>query len=175
MKVTFTLKIGSYFFLESVSFIKGVPLEVDLSKLPAAEVETLQYHYVGGFFDTDKDILEYEVPEEGEGSEDTGSEDGDTLLSPELPPPPPIPTDDGGDMVIDLEKQLGDETPYILNPREVVRSWHIDKTVRQLKDTLTERGVNFDGRTTKEDLLNLLVENELAIHYPSIELDPYDS
>lgn len=55
MQTLLTLQTGSFFFLESISLIRGLPVQVDFSTLPAKEVKTLKHFILSGQITADVD------------------------------------------------------------------------------------------------------------------------
>lgn len=55
MQTLLTLQTGSFFFLESISLIRGLPVQVDFSTLPVKEVKTLKHFILSGQITADVD------------------------------------------------------------------------------------------------------------------------
>ena len=64
MKVTLTLKQGSFYFLKHVHLLRGVPQEVDLTTLEAPELTGIKLQVKGGTILADKDIQDFGVTQE---------------------------------------------------------------------------------------------------------------
>lgn len=64
MKVTLTLKQGSFYFLKHVHLLRGVPQEVDLTTLEASELTGIKLQVKGGTILADKDIQDFGVAQE---------------------------------------------------------------------------------------------------------------
>ena len=64
MKVTLTLKQGSFYFLKHVHLLRGVPQEVDLTTLEAPELTGIKLQVKGGTILADKDIQDFGATQE---------------------------------------------------------------------------------------------------------------
>lgn len=161
MKVTLTLKRGSFYFLKNVQLFRNVPKEIDLSKVTNVELKGLKLNVRGGTIIASQDFSKYTLP----------TEDKKTDPAPIVHE---IPYED--EATAALNRANGGEAVVVGAPthveggpvKEYAEHEFRDYTNRQLKDKLAELGVETTS-TRKEDLIAEVVRALNTPKLPTLE------
>lgn len=130
MKANLKLTVGSFFFLGNVSLVRGLPTEVDFSKLTNKELKTLKDYIASGHIESDASL--------------------DTITAPNALSP-------SGEPIVPVEIVEPVFEDPALQPTE--SRTYAEMTARELKELLDARGIE-TRLTSKKDLIALLEEDD---------------
>lgn len=137
MKVTLTLKQGSFYFLKHVHLLRGVPQEVDLTTLEAPELTGIKLQVKGGTILADKDIQDFGVTQEIEVAPLEDQKEQETVTEAET------------EQEVTIEEAAEEPVQEEVNYKELSN--------KQLREKLAELGLE-PTSNRKDDLIAQLTE-----------------
>lgn len=135
MKTTLTLKEGAFYFLSTVHLSRDVPVEVDLSTLPPAEVQSILLYTRAGTIESSKDLSDFSLDlnkTQTKGSKETKVEE---------------------------KTKVEEETEEASEEQPEEKKDYSKMVKKELKAELDKRGITAESNRN-EDLIKLLEEDD---------------